>query len=696
MNPALLAGVGVIGLAFAVLALARPRLCLVALVALDITGLNGVVQENVGISPFWPLVGLSLLALLTLVRRGQLRLRWSPVILGVLVLYAGFCLSLVNAADPAAAQAVLVERGRDLVVFGIVLALLLSTGGASVLIRALVAVFAALAGVTAVHEFVLGNQGDLFGLSNVPLSVEGGAETARHAGTVTDVNFWGRLLILALPPALSLTAVALARRGTTRLGVVPPGTPEGGLAVPNDSLPGTFSPGWFWPTCFWAGCAASLALGIYLTQSRGDLLAVFGAIVVWLVLAGGWYRRSLLAAPLVLVVLVPVSGIGSRLLTLVTSAPTATVDPSVAERTRLQLAAWEMFKSAPVTGHGVGSYPGLFTSYDRLSNYTAPVRIDVAAHNLYLEQAADVGVLGLLAWAVFIGTVAFALIRCLTRADRSTSTETRFLAVGLLASLSGWLAASVFLHLSDFRSLLAVAALAAALDASVRDRPPPPARPAPSTARRLAAVLGCAVLVGASGVALAAVAAPTQTRYADSATLGVVPISTKVDGAVAYLQDVVSRGQIVPTITTVLSSEVTPERVIAASGRDPAETGRVTVEARPSRLGGAVELTVTAEDPVVVAQLTATAVELSEARVLELGAYYRLEGQPAGPRPVELLPRWSVIPLAALLAAGLVGLVLSVRAFRRRDRHPGRPHDGPSGAENSGAPPSRARSDAPA
>ena len=302
---------------------------------------------------------------------------------------------------------------------------------------------------------------------------------------MADVNFWGRLLILALPPALSLTAVALARRGATSL---------------RGSGPGEFSPGWFWPACFWAGCAASLGLGIFLTQSRGDLLAAFLAVVIWLVLAGGWYRRSLLAAPIVLALLIPLSGIGSRLLTLVAAAPTATVDPSVAERTRLQLAAWEMFKTAPVTGHGVGSYRSLFEGYDRLSNYSAPVRIDVAAHNLYLEQAADVGVLGLLAWAVFVGTVVFALVRCLTRADRRTSVETRFLSIGLLAALIGWLAASVFLHLSDFRALLTLAALAAALDASVRDRPPLPARPEPSTTRRLAGLTAWAVLVLASGV----------------------------------------------------------------------------------------------------------------------------------------------------------------------------------------------------
>ena len=655
MNPVLLAAVGVIGLSFAVLALIRPRICLVALVTLDITGLNGVVAEQVGLSPFWPMVLLSLLALLALVRRGQFRFRWSPVILGVLVLYAGFCLSLVNAADPAAAQAVLIDRGRGLVVFAIVLALLLSTSGAGTLVRALVTVFAALAGLTAVHEFVLGNQGNLFGLSNVPLVKEGGAATARHAGTVADVNFWGRLLILALPLALSLTAVALARRGATAL---------------RWSGPGQFSPGWFWPACFWAGCALSLGLGIFLTQSRGDLLAVFLAVVIWLVLAGGWYRRSLLAAPIVLAVLIPLSGIGSRLLTLVAAAPTATVDPSVAERTRLQLAAWEMFKTAPVTGHGVGSYRSLFESYDRLSNYAAPVRIDVAAHNLYLEQAADVGLLGLLAWAVFVGTVVFALVRCLTR---RTDTETRFLAVGLLAALIGWLAASVFLHLSDFRALLTVAALAAALDASVRDRPPLPAPPEPSTARRLAGLTAWAVLVLASGAGLMLATVPAQTRYADSATLGVVPVSTKADGAVAYLQDVVSRGMVVPTFATVLNADISPELLIETAGLDPSQTGPVTYEAVPSRLGGAVEVTVTAEDPAVAEQLGESAVELSQARILELNAYYRLEGRMVGARPVVAVPGWVAAPLAAVLAVSLTGLVLSARSFRRRDRNPSQP-----------------------
>jgi hypothetical protein len=96
----------------------------------------------------------------------------------------------------------------------------------------------------------------------VPLVSQSGAATPRHAGTSADVNFWGRLLILFAP------ARVLARRRATR---------------PRTRL-------------VWVGCALSLIAGVYLTQSRGGFIALFVAIVVWLAVAGGWYRRALAAA----------------------------------------------------------------------------------------------------------------------------------------------------------------------------------------------------------------------------------------------------------------------------------------------------------------------------------------------------------------------------------------------------------------
>ena len=230
---------GLVGVAVAALALVRPRVALLLLVVLDVASLNGVIAERVGVSPHRALLGLATVALLIVLIRVRARLSWSPVLLGVAVLFAGFAVSLVGAADPAESVALLASRVRDLFYFVVVYALLLTTRAARPVASAVVLVLAGVAALTVVHEYVLDNRGDLFGLSRVPLVSESGAATPRHAGTSSDVNFWGRLLILFVPLAFSLGAAATRRR--TRL--------------------------------VWVGCAISLIAGVYLTQSRGGFIA---------------------------------------------------------------------------------------------------------------------------------------------------------------------------------------------------------------------------------------------------------------------------------------------------------------------------------------------------------------------------------------------------------------------------------------
>jgi hypothetical protein len=85
------------------------------------------------------------------------------VLLGVGVLFAGFAVSLVGAADPAESVALLASRVRDLFYFVVVYALLLTTRAARPVASAVVLVLGGLAALTVVHEFVLGNRGDLLG-----------------------------------------------------------------------------------------------------------------------------------------------------------------------------------------------------------------------------------------------------------------------------------------------------------------------------------------------------------------------------------------------------------------------------------------------------------------------------------------------------------------------------------------------------
>ncbi len=501
----------------------------------------------------------------------------------------------------------------------------------------------ALAALTVVHQFVLQNAGgDLGGLSQVPLVQEGGASTPRHAGTSSDVNFWSRLLIFVAPLSLGLWASARSRLAKT----------------------------------WWVGCAAALLLGVFLTQSRGGFIALFLAVVVWFALAGGRYRKSLLLLPLVLAVLVPLSGIGSRLgtLTAVTSESTATADPSVVTRKRLQFDALAMFQDSPLTGHGIGSYGAIFTEYDRLSNFYTPVDIVVAAHNFYLEQAADGGILLLLAWAYFFGTVFFCAARARRSSAASGDVAVRYLATGVIASLIGWMVASVFLHLSDFRALLLIAAIAAALDHRARHPvaadltdavatiPTTPRTPRLTVAASRRLALAAVVM---SGLGLVLTLSTGPERYAASTTLGVVPADTTYDPAVAYQLDVISRGLIVPTLSAALNTSLTPQRLSRELGTVVVPT---SVDTTQSRLGGAIVVTVRGDDEAATRAWADAATSAARRDVAELRIPFTMIGEPGMVRREPPLRRYGAAPLGLALFAAAIALTASIRAERRLSR----------------------------
>nr|WP_161976628.1 O-antigen ligase family protein [Kocuria rosea] len=622
-------------LAVSVLAVIYPQIALVLLVALDVSHLNGVIQDNLGVSPYLPQLFLAAVALGVMVRRRMFRFSWSPVLLGLAVLFAGFCLSFLSVADPDTSYALLLERGRDLVNFLIVYALLLSTDRIRSALQAAVLVLAGLSALSVFHEFMLDNSGTLWGLSQVPLTQEGGAFTPRHAGTHEDVNFWARLLIMFTPLCLSLFAMSRA-------------------AIPK---------------VLWASSAVALMLGVYLTQSRGGFIALFLGLLVWAALAGGVYRKSLLWLPLGLLILIPLTGIGSRLATLAATwnGDTTNADISVVTRERLQLAALRMFLDAPATGHGIGSYGTLFPSYDRLANYHESVPIGVAAHNFFLEQAADGGVVLLLAWMVFLGTVLFGALRAMATTRRTSDQQTYYLATGIVGGIFGWLIASVFLHLSDFRALLLMAAVVGALDVRTRRTPlVVSAAPTLPFRDRSRGALHALVAVATAGtVALIAVVATAEERFSSSTTLAVVSTSTEISPADAYRLDVINRGLIVPTLATMLDKSISVQDLQAERGEQYSPT-EISVDVRQSRLGGAVIVYVTAADEQMASELGGAVSRMAQDEVAALESGYQLTGAPSNAIPKAAPQIWAALPL------GLIVLVSSLSALliahRRRVR----------------------------
>ncbi len=400
-------------------AVTRPRLLLIVMVAMDVTNLNGVTEELVGISPFRPLLVLALISMLMLARQGRLVLRGSPIVVTLMLLLGCVWVNAAMSTIPATSAAAAVTFTINVVYFLIVYVLLCSLKSWAEVLAVATVGLAVLAAVGVAHEMVLGGAGDLFGLSRMTDVEEGAVTIARHSGTVEDVNFWGRLLLLYLPFAFSFAVISGRRGSYTRLGG-------------------------------WVVAAGSLTAGVYLTQSRGAFLALPIAGLVWVVLAGWQVRKALLWMPIFLLVLLTASGAWDRLAGLiqfVTGGLQTSGDLSLTNRLRLMQNAARMFWDSPWTGQGMGTYPERVAQFDRAANTAAPLEVAGAAHNFFLEQAADGGVMLLTAWLLVAAAVAVACWRSL-RLLAVAEVTTRYVVVGAASGLVAWLAASLFVHLS--------------------------------------------------------------------------------------------------------------------------------------------------------------------------------------------------------------------------------------------------------
>ena len=236
--------------------------------------------------------------------------------------------------------------------------------------------------------------------------------------------------------------------------------------------------------------------------------------------------------------------------------------------------------------------------------------------------------------------------------------------MGVIAGVVGWSVASVFLHLSDFRALLLLAAIAAALDvcarqsAVPRSTPPTPVKKGPSPVAALS-LIGVFLIATVSLVVIAT----SRPAYVNVATLAVVPVSASVNGSIAYQTDVVSRGAIVPTLTEVLNQSVTEE--LGPDVKPWRRLGPDPVTVTQSRLGGSIVVTVTAPTAQAATELGARAVSRSKEKVAELGSSYKLSGEMSGPTLQRRIPRWLALPSAALMVITAVLFVPRRRSLAR-------------------------------
>ncbi|MDQ6799439.1 MAG: O-antigen ligase family protein [Acidobacteriota bacterium] len=276
---------------------------------------------------------------------------------------------------------------------------------------------AALLGFLTIVQTVTGTRNEFGGLAQLKIgNVYGDVDMARASGPVDDPNFYAQLLLIVLPLAVFLATTERHR----------------------------------FRKIVYAAAALLIAAGTVLTYSRGGIVAL-GLMLVLFTIAIRMRPAFLLAAVAIAIAALAVmpAGVVRRTLSVreVLSSNTAggPEDASIEERKLFLGAAWQMFNDHPILGVGAGNFATYFNRYALIVGSPAVQYHDrgdpAFPHMLYLQIAAETGVVGLLC---FLAAVSAAFLSL--RRSHEMLAERVGITTALAIALAGYLITALFLH----------------------------------------------------------------------------------------------------------------------------------------------------------------------------------------------------------------------------------------------------------
>ncbi len=247
--------------------------------------------------------------------------------------------------------------------------------------------------------------------------IVGTSDNYRIGGPIGDPNFFAQIMIVLVPLGL-----------------------ERGLNDKNLFLKAV---------AFW--CFAVSVLCVIFSYSRGGLLALAVCLIVWFLLyppKGLQIPVLAIGALLLLAYAIP-GGYLARVQALgqffQTQGTLRTADPSPRGRISENLAAWDMFRTHPLFGVGWNTYPYLFPFYSKEIGL-ANVATEREAHNLYLEVAAETGIVGLFAFGLILIASMGSIIRARRQFLRARLPDDAAVIAAFGVGFLGYLVAAIFIH----------------------------------------------------------------------------------------------------------------------------------------------------------------------------------------------------------------------------------------------------------
>jgi O-antigen ligase len=250
----------------------------------------------------------------------------------------------------------------------------------------------------------------MFAISN-PVD-PGQYDVARASGTIADPNELAAVLVVGMILAGVLFAI-MRRSPLVRLALL--------------------------------GSALLCAAGLFVTLSRGGLLALGFSLLAALFLAGRYRVLAWTGATLALLVTV---GYFALLAPPEARERITKVDGGTG-RTDIWNVGWRMVEAHPVRGIGSGNFPHASIHYflEPGALQYGEFFIDHAkvAHNMYLHVLAENGIVGLALFLALVGFSVVSTVKAATRFERAGDRDMELLARGVVVGLLGLLAADFFL-----------------------------------------------------------------------------------------------------------------------------------------------------------------------------------------------------------------------------------------------------------
>jgi O-antigen ligase len=201
------------------------------------------------------------------------------------------------------------------------------------------------------------------------------------------------------------------------------------------------------------GSVVVISYAILLTYSRGTMLALFLIVVIMAFLRyfKGWQIALLVFLLVGVVAVVPAFRDRIASVSSVSSATQQTgsdpnADQSTQGRATEMLAATHVFLDHPLLGVGPANFPLYYRQYAEQIDRGAQAQRQ--AHNMYISQLAELGLVGALAFFAIIVAVVRSLIRTRRACLADGRSDDADLATALLLAVIGYLVCGFFLTLA--------------------------------------------------------------------------------------------------------------------------------------------------------------------------------------------------------------------------------------------------------